>query len=378
MTRVVFAPDSFKGSITAIEAARALADGWSAVDPHLEPIVIPMADGGEGTLAAIAGSVAGARWLPVSVRHPTRAHAEPIAANWVLLPPDAEAPSGTGVVELASTAGIELLAGELDPWHASTSGFGQAIAAALDHGVDRLVLAIGSSASSDGGVGMLAALGAEVRYTVPDPPEGAAGLSVIAAVDLTPMRPPPVRGVRVITDVTSPLLGAEGAAARFGIQKGFQPDELPKVDAALAVLSELLPADPWAAGAGAAGGTGLALLAWGATLTPGAPTVADVVGLEEAIARADFVVTGEGSYDEQSALGKLPGFVLDLCQRNRTPVAVVAGRLGRDPLGDGFSAAVSLTQLAGSADHSFRDPRHWLHQAGGWLASWAVVGADAR
>lgn len=154
--RVVLAPDSFKGTITAADAAVALAEGWHSVDPSAAFVHRPMADGGEGTVAAFAAAVPGARRMPLTVDGPAGVRVE---TSWLLLPPGAGTPAGTGVVDLASTSGIELL-DELRPWDADTTGFGQAIAAALDHGVSRLLLGIGSSASTDGGTGLLAALGA--------------------------------------------------------------------------------------------------------------------------------------------------------------------------------------------------------------------------
>src|SRR5690606_1327575 len=156
LMRVVFAPDSFKGTITAADAAQVLADAWLDVDPTAEVVLRPMADGGEGTVAAFAAAVPGAVRMPVTVDGPA---GTPVETSWLLLPASDDAPQGTAVIDLASTSGIELL-DELRPWDADSSGFGQAIAAAMDHGVSRLVLGIGSSASTDGGIGMLRALGA--------------------------------------------------------------------------------------------------------------------------------------------------------------------------------------------------------------------------
>lgn len=378
MTRVVFAPDSFKGSVPAAKAARALAAGWAVVEPEVTSTLLPMADGGEGTLAAIASCVPGSRPVPVTVMHPRGARFGQVRAAWLLLPPDASSPRGTGVVELESTAGIELLGAELDPWRAGTSGFGDAIRSALDHGVSRLVLAIGSSASTDAGVGMLSALGAVVSTHDGALTTVAASLSAITSIDLTTMRALPPGGVSVLTDVTSPLLGETGAAALFGPQKGFRQSEVRAVDRALNRAAELLAADPHLPGSGAAGGTGLALSAWGANLVPGAPSVAQIIGLEAAISGAEFVVTGEGSYDRQSALGKVPGFVLDLATANGKPAGIVAGRLAHDARGDGFRAAISLAEMAGGAEAAMADPLMWLTRAGAQLASQSRLGARRR
>lgn len=375
--RIVVAPDGFKGTVSAAVAARELAAGWQSIDPDADLVLRPMADGGEGTLAAFEAAVAGARLMPVTVWGP---RGEPHAASWLLLPPTETAPGTTAVVELASTAGIELFGSRLDPWHASTRGFGDAIRSALEHGVSRLVLAIGSSASTDGGAGMLAALGARFSGVDPGRALAANDLAAITRVDLGGLLPLPPGGVLVLTDVTSPLLGEAGAARVFGPQKGFEPGEIDAVESALRSYAHLLPADPETPGAGAAGGTGFGLLAWGATLSPGAPAVADLMGLPAAIGDADLVVTGEGRYDAQSGSGKAPAFVARVAADAGVPVALVAGSI--DPGADaaGFAAVRSLSELAGSSSAAMADPRRWLRLAGAHLARVpvAVTGAEGR
>lgn len=370
--RVVIAPDSFKGTCEAAAAARALAAGWTAAEPDADVVLRPMADGGEGTLDAFASAYPEARRMPVRVTGPA---GWPIDAAWLLLPPDEDTPGGTGVVELASTSGIELLGGSLRGRDASTLGFGHAIRAALDHGVSRLILGIGSSASTDGGIGMLTALGA--RFTDPydvSVAPGAAGLDELAKVDLTRLRPVPEGGVLVLTDVTNPLTGPRGAAAVFGPQKGLDAAGVEAADAGLRRLAGLLDADPDTPGAGAAGGTGFGLLAWGARLVGGAGEVAALTGLADAIAGADVVITGEGSYDGQSADGKTPSFVARLARDAGARVAIVAGRIADDADTTGIEA-VSLTDLAGSPEAAIADPVPWLRQAGERLAR---DGKDAR
>lgn len=363
MTRVVLAPDSFKGTITAADAAASLAEGWASVDPSATFVHRPMADGGEGTVAAFAAAVPGARMMPVAVDGPAGSRIE---TSWLLLPPTGETPGGTAVVDLASTSGIELLA-RLRPWDADTTGFGQAIVAALDHGVSRLVVGIGSSASTDGGTGMLAALGARFldRGGMPVA-RGARGLADIASVDLAGLRAAPE--VRVLTDVTNPLTGGRGAAAVFGPQKGLAADDIAGVDAALARLAELLALDPALPGTGAAGGTGGALVVWGATLAPGAAEVADLIGLADAVADADVVITGEGSYDGQSGDGKVPSFIAALATEAGVTPLLAAGRITADADSGVFAASASLTDLAGSADAALAEPARWLREAGAVLA----------
>jgi len=417
MTRVVLALDSFKGSIGAADAVAAVAEGWSEVDPGAEIFARPMADGGEGTVDAFAAAVPGAQRMPVTVTGP---HGRPVTADWLLLP------DGTGVVELASTSGIELLGDTRLPWDAGTTGFGQAIAAALDHGVDRLVLGIGSSASTDGGAGTLVALGARVVDADGQPiAPGARGLRAAASVDLSGLRPLPPGGVVVLSDVTNPLLGPRGAAAVFGPQKGLDADGVGAADAALARFAALVgarsggdgaeragaeragaaragaettperpdhplsqrndggsrhervvstpgvasAADPAAPGAGAAGGTGFGLLAWGATLVPGSAEVAELVGLRAAAQDADLVITGEGAFDGQSAAGKVPSFVAELAQDAGVPIALVAGRIAEDADVSGFAASLSLTELAGSGGAALAEPARWLRAAGAALAA---------
>lgn len=362
---VVFAPDSFKGSIRAADAAVSLADGWRSVRADAAIVAKPMADGGEGTLDAFEAAVPGARRMPIAVTGPD---GERTDASWLLLPPEPDLPGGTAVVELASTSGIELLGDRRRPWDAGTEGFGQAVAAALAHGVSRLVLGIGSSASTDGGAGLLSALGARVTDAAGRPiAPGLRGVATASTADLGGLPPVPPGGIVVLTDVTNPLLGPAGAAAVFGPQKGLGPDT-DEADAALARFAALLPPDPETPGAGAAGGTGFALLAWGARLVPGAAEVAELVGLPAALAEASIVVTGEGAYDGQSAAGKAPAHVASAASNAGVPVALVAGRIADDADTTAFAAAVSLTGLAGSAESALAEPGRWLREAGAELA----------
>ena len=365
---VVIAPDSFKGTIGAAAAAEALAAGWRRERPDSELRLMPMADGGEGTVDAFAAAVPGARRMPVTVTGPED---EPVEASWVLLPPTAEAPGGTAVVELANTSGIELLGTppRLRAFDAHTRGFGEAIADALARGVSRLVLGIGSSSSTDGGTGMLTALGARFTDAAGQPvAAGARGLGSVAAADLSGLAPLPSGGVTVLSDVTNPLLGARGAAAVFGPQKGALPEDIGVLDVGLARLAALVAGDPETPGAGAAGGTGFGLLAWGARLVPGSAAVAELVGLDAAVAAASVVVTGEGSYDGQSAAGKVPAHVGAVAAAAGVPVVLVAGRIAADADTSGFAGTVSLTELAGSGELAMAETARWLEESGALLA----------
>ncbi|MFD1337716.1 glycerate kinase [Microbacterium lemovicicum] len=365
---VVIAVDSFKGSLSAAAAAEALAEGWRRVLPDADLRLLPMADGGEGTLDAFAAAVPGARRVAVRVTGPA---GTAVDAHWLLLPPTPRASAGTAVVELAATSGIELLGSPpaLRPLDAGTRGVGQAIAAALDAGVSRIVVGIGSSASTDGGAGLLQALGADLTDAAGTAiADGGRGLATLAAVDLTGLRALPCGGVTVLTDVRSPLIGPEGAAAVFGPQKGAAPSDVRMLDAALARWAALCGVDPRTAGAGAAGGAGSGLLVWGATLEPGAAAVGELIGLEEAVAAASVVVTGEGAFDGQSSTGKVPGHVAALAAAHGVPVMLVAGRIAPDAATGAFARTVSLTELAGGVAGATGDPRRWLREAGESLA----------
>ncbi|MBF4625039.1 glycerate kinase [Clavibacter sp. VKM Ac-2872] len=350
--RVVMSPDSFTGSATAVEAAEALRRGWLRTRPHDRVTVAPMADGGQGTLDVLAAAVSGARRVPVRVTGPDD---RPVDAHWLLLP------DGTGVVEVASTSGITLLDPRC-PLTAHTRGFGQAIRAALDARVPRLLLALGGSSSTDGGVGALRELGAVAARADGSPAgDGGGGLTGIASLDLSGLRTLPAGGARILGDVHAPLTGPAGAAAVYGPQKGATPTEVRALDAGLAHLAVLLGVDPAIAGAGAAGGTAAGLLAWGAVVGSGSAGVADAIGLPALIADADVVITGEGRFDAQSRTGKVASRVLDLARTHATAAVLVAGAVIAPT--DGFAAARSLTDLAGSADAARADAVTWLERA---------------
>ena len=364
--RIVFAPDSFKGTAKAESVATALATGWADVRPDDELRVIPMADGGEGTIDAIAVANPESRRVPVTVTGP---HNRPVETAWLWLPPTAEQPRGAAVVELACTSGIELLGDTLSPLDAHTLGFGEAIIDALDKGVSQLLLAIGGSSSTDGGAGILRALGAHLRdQSGDDAAIGARGLLSLSSVDLSDVVAPPDGGVIILTDVDSPLTGPRGAASVFGPQKGLDRTAIEPVDSALERWATLLRSDARQPGAGAAGGAGLALYWWGGRLVPGAAAITELVGLARELESADLVVTGEGSFDRQSAAGKAPFHVIGMARNAGLPVAVVAGRIATDADLGPLATSLSLTEIAGSAARAIADPTVWLHEAGRLLA----------
>jgi glycerate 2-kinase len=359
--RVVLAPDSFKGTLGAAEAADALAAGWRLRRPADDLVTLPLADGGEGTLDALGHDVPGAHWRETEVSGPD---GRPVRAAWLLLP------DGTAVVEMARAAGLPLLT-EPDPLGATTRGLGELLAVAVaDPAVHRVMLTVGGSATTDGGTGALAALGARfLDADGADLPPGGGALARLARVDLSGLVPPPPGGVQCLVDVTAPLLGPLGAAGQFGPQKGATPAQVAELDAALARLAEHLDGDPDAPGAGAAGGTAFGFAAcWGAQFVSGADAVAAAAGLDDALAGADLVVTGEGQFDAQSLRGKVVGALVERARTAGVPVTVVAGRVDAD--GDlPVAGTLSLTDLAGSAAAAMAEPARWLTEAGRLLAT---------
>ncbi|MEO5535205.1 MAG: glycerate kinase [Pseudolysinimonas sp.] len=329
--RIVVAPDSFKGSLDARAVAEAIGEGWRSVRADDDLVLLPQADGGEGTLDAIAASVPGTTFR--SAGQVTGPDGRPVAGEWL------ELPDGTAVVELARSSGIALME-RLDPIGATTRGMGETIAAALDAGSTALIIALGGSASTDGGAGALDAL---------------AGYR------------PPAGGVRLLTDVTAPLLGPTGAAATFGPQKGATLSQIAELEDRLTRFAATFDADPASPGAGAAGGTAFGFLAaWQATIHPGAPEIGTLTGLDRQLGCADVLMTGEGAFDQTSTQGKVVGHAFELAQRNSTGVIAIAGRFTTEPPSlDGLLvASISLSVLAGSAEAAMADPHHWLIEAG--------------
>lgn len=371
--RVVVALDKFKGSLTAAEAAAAVREGVQAVWPQADVVVVPVGDGGDGTLEAAVA--AGFRAMPVTCCGPT---GDPVPSGFAVRETAASAsgsrlaPRSVAVVELADSCGLLRLPGDPDAhgdgvdeastprtlrgWDASTFGLGQVMAAALDAGCDELVVGLGGSASTDGGLGMLQALGLGVLTASGDPvAPGAAGLHTVDRVDASHLHPR-LREVTLVaaTDVNHPLLGQGGAAAVFGPQKGLDAAQVLAADEALAGLADrlepLFGADGARdrPGAGAAGGTGWGLMLLGATVRRGIDVVLDWSSADELIAGADLVITGEGSLDEQSLAGKTPLGVAERAVAAGVPVAALSGRrtLSEAQLAAaGFVDAVALTEL---------------------------------
>lgn len=316
--RVVCAPDSFKGSLSAPAAAAALAAG--ARRAGATAVEHPIADGGEGTAEALLAAVGGG-WVAAPAVDPL---GRELQSRYALLA------DGTAVVELALASGLTLLApSERDPLVASSLGTGLVLRQALEAG-HTVILALGGSATVDGGAGVLVGLGARLLDADGQTlaPSGAA-LEFVTRVDLEPL-PAAWRGrVRVACDVDSPLLGPAGAAAVFGPQKGADPEGVTLLERGLSAWAEVLGGDATAPGAGAAGGVGFALAAaLDAELLSGAELVLDASGFAAALEGAQLCLTGEGRLDGQTATGKAPWAVAQACRRaGVTPIAI-AGSLG--------------------------------------------------
>lgn len=323
---VVVAPAPFKGALSASEAARALAAGVRLAATGVETRLVPVADGGEGTLDALVAA-AGGRRRSFDVEDPL---GRPVPAQIGLLP------GGTCVVELAQASGYErLIDGERDPEATSTYGTGQLIRAALDFEPERIVVSVGGSATTDGGLGLLRALGARLLDGGGRELAGRGDdMGHVAAIDRAGLDPRLAAvGIDVACDVRNPFHGPSGAAAVFGPQKGATPEAVARLDAGLAVLAAVFTRESGVdvqaiPGAGAAGGAagGLAAIL-GARVVWGADLVCDAVGLPAALEGAALCITGEGRLDEQTLQGKAPTAVAAACRDAGVPCVGVCGEL---------------------------------------------------
>jgi glycerate kinase len=340
---IVIAPDKFKGSLTAREVADRVAAGIAAVNPDVPVVRVPVADGGDGTVdAALA---AGYERVDLRAEGPT---GEPVDTAFAVR-------GETAVVEMASVSGLRLLPPErLAPRTASSYGTGEVVRAALDRGATTVVLGIGGSASTDGGAGLVQALGARLLDADGrELPRGGAALADLDRIDLSGLHSRLAQThVVVASDVDNPLLGPNGAAAVYGPQKGATPDDVAFLDRALARWADVVEAAVGRPardrpGAGAAGGVGFAAMAaLGGELRPGIGLVLELVRFAEHLPGAGLVITGEGSLDEQTLSGKAPAGVAAAARG--VPVVAVAGRVVLPPerLRDaGIEAAYALTDI---------------------------------
>jgi glycerate 2-kinase len=347
--RVVCAPDKFRGALTAAEAARALAQGVRLAGGC--PIEHPVADGGEGTLDVLSGILGG---MVLSVPA-TDALDRPVVSR-ILVSCDRR----SAYVAAAEVVGLEPLSHEeRDPMWATSYGLGTLLRAALGQNVGRIVVAVGGTANLDGGMGMLGALGADLRDCDRQPLRGiGADLARVASVDLTPARET-IGNVELVlaSDVESPLIGPNGAAYVFGPQKGASPGQVADLDGGMRQWSELVGVDPSLPGAGAAGGIGYALIALGASRVSGAEMVLDTTGFDATLRDANLCLTGEGAVDASTRAGKSVGGVLDACRRQGVPCVVLGGVITPESqklYDDGAAAVLSIGRAPRTLDEALQ------------------------
>ena len=370
--KIVVAMDSFKGSLSSLEAGEAVRRGILRAMPEAEVIVRPMADGGEGTVEALTMGMGG-RLETVTVTGPL---GEPVEAQYGIL-------DGTAVMEMSAAAGITLVPEEKrNPLHTTTYGVGEMIRDAVGKGCRRFLIGIGGSATNDGGTGMLQALGfGLLDGRGSQIPFGAKGLEELAAITAGSALPELRDCVfRVACDVTNPLCGPQGASAVYGPQKGADPEMAVRMDRALAhyaaLSKETFPqADSLCPGAGAAGGLGFAFRTFlSASLEPGVGIVLGETGLEDCVRGADVVVTGEGRLDGQTAMGKTPMGVAEMAKKYGALVVAFSGCVAEDagvcngkgidaffpilrsalPLPEAMAPDTARKNLAAAAEQAFR------------------------
>ncbi len=366
-SRVVVCLDKFRGSLRADEACAALAQGIRAAAPAHEVREVPVADGGEGTIDALVR--AGYERRAAAAHDPA---GRPVQVDFAVR-------DGRAVVELAQASGLHHVAGQQIPLTASTFGTGEVIRAALGEGCSTIVLAVGGSATTDGGAGMLQALGARL-FTADGSPAGpgGAGLLGLARIDLAGLDPRLARTeVILASDVSNPLLGPEGAAAVYGPQKGASPRDILVLEEGLERLATAMARETGAdragdPGAGAAGGTGFAALAvLGARRRPGIEFMLEELHVAKLLDGACLAVTGEGRLDSQSLQGKAPAGVAALAASLGVPLVLVAGQLDLTAAQQrdlGAAGAYSLTAAAGSVGEAIRQAAPLLTGIGRQLA----------
>lgn len=346
--RVLVAPDSFKGSLTSVAVARALAEGWRRARPDDDLRLVPLADGGEGTLDAL---LAAGGWQALAAAAQD-ALGRPVEARFLR----DDAGLGRAVVELAAASGLSLVApDDRDALTASTFGTGQVLAAAIGLGCREIRLGVGGSATTDGGAGLLTALGARfLDASGADVPPGGAGLERLARIDLDDLSPALAEvSLTIASDVTNRLLGEHGAAATYGPQKGASADDVRRLDRALARYADVLEATTGRVvrdvpGAGAAGGTTAGLLAIAdrfASLSarPGVGEVMGLAGFDAALQHSDLVLTGEGRVDAQTRFGKTAQGVAERASAAGVPCLCFGG--GVTPEGAAVLAAAGAIAI---------------------------------
>ena len=343
--RILVAPDKFTGTLSAVEAAEAIATGWRRQAPDDEIDLAPMSDGGPG-FVDVLNAVLGGELLVEPVSGP---FGETVPATVLLV-------GDTAYVESAPACGAQLTGGERAA-HAATAGVGDLLAAAIDAGARTVVVGLGGSGTNDGGAGMLAALGATADVPLD---RGGLGINGVRHVDLEPARRR-TTAIRLVaaTDVDSPLTGLFGATRTFGAQKGIAEEQMPLLDGVLEGFAAVTDfRTSLEKGAGAAGGLGFGLFLLGAERAAGIELVATAVGLAERARQADLVITGEGAFDYSSRAGKVPAGVAAVASDALRPCIALAGQVlvgSREMRALGMDSAYSLVDLVGE-EQAFADP----------------------
>ncbi len=369
--KILIAPDSFKGTLSALDAARAIEAGIRRVLPDAITHCLPLADGGEGTLDALLFAAQGER----KAARVTDANGDRIEAGYGLVK---DVQGTIAVLEAAQVVG--LAQARIDVAERTTRGLGELLRLCLDQGVQRFLIGLGGSSTNDGGAGLLAALGVRLldangHVIVPSP----RGLAALARVDFSALDTRLAAcDITVLTDVDNPLCGPAGATAVFGPQKGVLLDQVAAFDAAIAHLARL--GDAWAgsavstqAGAGAAGGLGYALMLLGAKPRPGAEVVCEWMQLDARLRDADWLITGEGKSDAQTLHGKLPLVAANHAQRARVPAILLSGEIeaeSRVLLEQKFLGCFSVAGEGVTLDEALRDPARRLAERGETVARW--------
>ncbi len=356
--KIVVAPDSFKGSVTALQAANAIEQGLRRVFPNAVIEKIPMADGGEGTVQSLVDATGG----HIQTQRVLGPLGNEVDAEFGIL-----ADGETAVIEMAAASGLTLVPlNKRNPLHTTTYGTGQLIHAALQAGCSRLIIGIGGSATNDGGVGMAEALGVQFLNTDGKPSErGGGGLGELSSIDIAGLHPKIADTETVVAcDVNNPLTGPEGASHVYGPQKGATPDMVKKLDAHLRHYDKVLTQTFGQSfndipGAGAAGGLGAGLMAFlNAELKLGVDIMIDTVKLRERMKGASLVITGEGQLDFQTAFGKTPVGVAKVAKADNIPVIAIAGGIGEgaEAVYDaGIDAMLGIVQAPMSLDDAVED-----------------------
>jgi len=363
--RVLIAPDKFAGTLTAPEVAAAIAEGWAQRAPEDDLVLAPMADGGPGFVDVLHASLGG-DLVAATVSGPLGDRMPAVVLRV----------GDTAYVEAAQACGLDLLTPDRrDPWRATSYGVGELVAVAVESGATSVVVGLGGGGTTDGGAGMLAALGADA-----DPggtlTAGPAGLSALEAVDLAPARAR-LEGITLVaaTDVENPLLGLRGGTNVFGRQAGLTQEQLFRVDGALTRLAHVADrAVADAKGAGAAGGLGYALLLLGAQRVPGLTLVADAVGLPALAGASDLVITGEGAIDPTTVSGKVVTGVAKIAMDAARPCVALAGRVevsARELRAHGIESAYAVVDLVGESESLSRPAQSLAQLASRVARTWS-------